>query len=116
MTRIHTCTGIALPERHSVHVRGMSLHQFMGWVLGLSRVRGNVEVSDFESTVLQFHIFLKNRKGLLERTAIQQVSPGSTLRVILRDFCLHISRLLARVHTACALTRPGQTVDGQKQA
>ena len=57
MTRIHTCTGIALPERHSVHVRGVSLHQFMGWVLGLSRVRGNVEVSDFESTVLQFHIF-----------------------------------------------------------
>ena len=116
MTRIHTCTGIALPERHSAHVRGVSLHQFMGWVLGLSRVRGNVEVSDFESTVLQFHIFLKNRKGLLERTAIQQVSPDSTLRVILRDFCLHISRLLARVHTACALTRPGQTVDGQKQA
>ena len=99
-----------------MHVRGVSLHQFMGWVLGLSRVRGNVEVSDFESTVLQFHIFLKNRKGLLERTAIQQVSPGSTLRVILRDFCLHISHLLARVHTACALTRPGQTVDGQKQA
>ena len=116
MTCIHTCTGIALPERHSVHVRGVSLHQFMGWVLGLSRVRGNVEVSDFESTVLQFHIFLKNRKGLLERTAIQQVNPGSALRETLGDLCLHIPPLLARVHTACSLTRPGQTVDGQEQA
>ena len=36
--RLGKLLGITIPERHSVHVRGVSLHQFMGWgKLGKSR-------------------------------------------------------------------------------
>lgn len=64
--RLGKLLGIALPERHSVHVKGVSLHQFMGWVFGLSKV------SAFESTVLQFYIFIKDRKGFVGRKALQE--------------------------------------------
>ena len=29
--RLGKLLGIAVPDRHSVHVRGVSMHQFMGW-------------------------------------------------------------------------------------
>ena len=29
--RLGKLLGVPVPERHSVHVRGVSLHQFMGW-------------------------------------------------------------------------------------
>uniref|UniRef100_A0A6T8PRA0 EF-hand domain-containing protein n=1 Tax=Hemiselmis andersenii TaxID=464988 RepID=A0A6T8PRA0_HEMAN len=60
-SRIGRLLGIAIPERHTAHIKGVSMAQFQGWISSLAKSR------DGETEVMRFFTFMKDRKGFITR-------------------------------------------------
>jgi Ca2+-binding EF-hand superfamily protein len=67
--RLGQMLGVAVPDRHTVNVRGISLHQFLGWVFG---VQAKDHERQREIEVLQFFTFMRDKKGFVTRQRFRQ--------------------------------------------
>mmetsp|Transcript_46486 Transcript_46486/g.110768 ORF Transcript_46486/g.110768 Transcript_46486/m.110768 type:complete len:165 (-) Transcript_46486:67-561(-) len=61
--RLGQMLGIAVPDRHTVNVRGISLHQFLGWVFGVQATDERQAAVE----VLQYFTFMRDKKGFITR-------------------------------------------------
>ena len=53
--RMGRMLGVAIPERHTAHIKGVSMAQFQGWISSLASTH------DGETEVMRFFTFLKDR-------------------------------------------------------
>mmetsp|Transcript_40291 Transcript_40291/g.126842 ORF Transcript_40291/g.126842 Transcript_40291/m.126842 type:complete len:131 (-) Transcript_40291:108-500(-) len=64
--RLGRLLGFAIPERHSVNAKGISIHQFQGWVAALSGK------TDGGHEALRFFTYMRDKKGFIGKARMRE--------------------------------------------
>mmetsp|Transcript_46487 Transcript_46487/g.110771 ORF Transcript_46487/g.110771 Transcript_46487/m.110771 type:complete len:247 (-) Transcript_46487:177-917(-) len=94
--RLGQMLGIAVPDRHTVNVRGISLHQFLGWVFGVQATDERQAAVE----VLQYFTFMRDKKGFITRQRFRAWLNQHTVSLSLSITLTHsLSHTLTHSHS-----------------